>query len=105
MLNTGKTWALSVSARRPRRRSGFSLVELLTVIFIIALLIGILIPSLNAARNAAKKTSSKSMHTSLGVGLEMFKNDNGADFPQSNGYPPSFSHPPLSAFNRHDAPG
>jgi prepilin-type N-terminal cleavage/methylation domain-containing protein len=87
------------SAVRSQARGGFSLVELLTVIFIIALLIGILIPSLNAARNAAKKTSSKSMLNSVGVGLEMFKNDNGPDFPQTNGYPPSFSHPPLSAFN------
>lgn len=92
------------SARREgalhsRRRGGFSLVELLTVIFIIALLIGILIPSLNAARNAAKKTTSKSIVGSIGVGLEMFKTDNGSDFPQSNGYPPSFAHPPLTAFN------
>ena len=82
-----------------RHHRAFSLVELLTVIFIIALLIGILIPSLNAARNAAKKTSTKSMLNSLGVGLEMFKNENGSEFPQTNGYPPSFSHPPLTAFN------
>ena len=79
------------------RRDGraFSLVELLTVIFIISLLIAILIPSLNSARNAAKKITTAKELDSIKVGLEMFKNENGPDFPQSNGYPPSFSHPPL----------
>jgi|CXWL01.1.fsa_nt_gi prepilin-type N-terminal cleavage/methylation domain-containing protein len=85
-------------ARPHFRRGGFSLVELLTVIFIISLLIAILIPSLNAARNAAKKSATTSVLKSLGVGLEMFKNDNGPDFPQTNGYPPSFVHPPLTSF-------
>jgi prepilin-type N-terminal cleavage/methylation domain-containing protein len=78
------------------RRRGFSLVELLTVIFIITLLIGILVPSLSAARNAAKKMTTKKALDSIKVGLEMFKNDNGPDFPQTNGYPPSFAHPPIS---------
>jgi prepilin-type N-terminal cleavage/methylation domain-containing protein len=77
------------------RRRGFSLVELLTVIFIITLLIGILVPSLSAARNAAKKMTTKKALDSIKVGLEMFKNDNGPDFPQTNGYPPSFAHPPI----------
>lgn len=86
------------------RRGGFSLVELLTVIFIIALLIGILIPSLNAARNSAKKSSSKTMLNSLAVGLEMFKNENSSDFPQSHGYPPSFAHPPLTNFGATNDP-
>lgn len=86
-------------AQASSRRSGFSLVELLTVIFIISLLIGILIPSLAAARNAAKKAATKSVISSLSVGLEMFKNDNGSEFSQTNGYPPSFVHPPLSTFN------
>ncbi len=78
-----------------RVRQAFSLVELLTVIFIISLLIAILIPSLNSARNAAKKVTTAKELDSIKVGLEMFKNENGPDFPQTNGYPPSFSHPPL----------
>ncbi len=80
---------------RARRRRGFSLVELLTVIFIISLLIGILIPSLGSARNAAKKLTTLKTIESVKVGLEMFKQDNGSEFPQTNGYPPSFSHPPI----------
>jgi prepilin-type N-terminal cleavage/methylation domain-containing protein len=80
------------------RRGGFSLVELLTVIFIIGLLIAILVPSLSAARNATKKMTTKKALDSIKVGLEMFKNDNGPDFPQTNGYPPSFAHPPIAGY-------
>ncbi|MGB2986973.1 MAG: hypothetical protein WBE26_13960 [Phycisphaerae bacterium] len=81
--------------------TAFSLVELLTVIFIISLLIGILIPSVNSARNAAKRLTTSKTLDSINVGLEMFKNDNGSDFRQTNGYPPSFAHPriPGCGFN------
>lgn len=85
---------------RPRRSAGaFSLVELLTVIFIISLLIGILIPSLSASRNAAKKLTTSKALDSIKTGLEMFKNENAAEFPQTNGYPPSFAHPPIAGFD------
>src|SRR3972149_10050138 len=77
------------------RRSAFSLVELLTVIFIIGLLIAILVPSLSAPRHAAKKMTTAKELDSVKVGLEMFKNENGPDFPQTNGYAPSFAHPPM----------
>ncbi len=85
------------------RTRAFSLVELLTVIFIISLLIGILIPSINNARNAAKKLATSKTIDAIKVGLEMFKNDNGPQFRQTNGYPPSFSHPriPGYAFNAY----
>lgn len=81
--------------RSTRTAYAFSLVELLTVIFIISLLIAILVPSLSASRNAAKKLTTAKTVDAIKAGLEMFKNDNGADFAQSNGYPPSFSHPPI----------
>ncbi|MCH7632991.1 MAG: type II secretion system protein [Planctomycetes bacterium] len=86
----------------PRRRGrvrAFSLVELLTVIFIISLLIAILVPSLSAARNQAKKTVTKSALNAIETGLQMFQNDNASSFPQTNGFPPSFSHPPLGKAN------
>jgi type II secretory pathway pseudopilin PulG len=74
------------------------------VIFIISLLIGILIPSLGAARNAAKKSRTASDIRAIGTALELFKNDNESDFRHTNGYPPSFSHPPFrgwDAFEPH----
>ena len=84
---------------RPKtiRAAAFSLVELLTVIFIISALIAILVPSLSAARNAAKKTVSKSAIKAIEVGLEMFKNENEKRFRRTNGYPPSFAHPKIDS--------
>ncbi|MHC5110312.1 MAG: type II secretion system protein [Planctomycetota bacterium] len=88
-----------LQVRRRRRNSGgasaFSLVELLTVVFIIALLIGIIIPSLNSARNSAKRSKTQANIKGLETGLELFRNDNEREFPQTGGYPPSFSHPPI----------
>lgn len=85
---------------QPRRNqnAAFSLIELLTVIFIISLLIGMLIPSINSARNAAKKATTSKTIESIKVGMEMFKNDNERDFRQTNGYPPSFQHPPIAGY-------
>ena len=94
-----KTWHHATASPRSggaRTASAFSLVELLTVIFIISILIGILIPSLGAARSAAKKTKTSSDLKSIGVALDLFRNDNERDFPLTNGYPPSFAHPPIS---------
>lgn len=85
----------SVAPSLRRSRPAFTLVELLTVIFIIGLLIAILIPSLGAARNTAKKLSSQKALSSIDAGLELFRNDHEKDYSQTNGYPPSFVHPPL----------
>ncbi len=79
-------------------RPAFTLIELLTVVFIISLLIGLLIPSVNAARNAAKKAVTAKTLDSIKVGLELFKNDNESAFKKTNGYPPSFAHPRIKGY-------
>ncbi len=87
-------------SHRPKcyRSNAFTLIELLTVVFIISLLIGILLPSIGAARNAAKKATTSKTIEAIGVGLEMFKNDNEKDFRLTNGYPPSFAHRKLPGY-------
>lgn len=85
------------------RTKAFSLIELLTVIFIITLLIGILVPSIGAARTSAKKATTATTLNVIKTALETFKNDNERDFRRTNGYPPSFEHPPIpghTAFNK-----
>jgi prepilin-type N-terminal cleavage/methylation domain-containing protein len=70
-----------------RRRPGFTLVELMTVIAIIVLLVGILIPALSSARKQAKEAATTGLLKSLGYGCELFKGDFGR-YPQSRGLNP-----------------
>ena len=49
------------------------------------------------ARNAAKKSATLATYNALKVGLDMFRNDHERAFRRTNGYPPSFAHPPISS--------
>ena len=72
-----------------RRRTGFTLVELLTVVAIITLLIGILVPTLSRARQQAKATATRAILKSIGAGLDLFKNENPKECRGGEGYPNS----------------
>ena len=64
-----------------RRLRGFTLVELLVVIGIIALLISILLPSLNAARKSARDVQCASNMRQLSLALMMYAVEHKGSFP------------------------
>src|SRR6058998_2774448 len=68
-------------SRQTRARAGFTLVQLLVVIGMIALLIGILMPVLSKARAAANRTACRSNIRQLGIGILMYCNNNRGYFP------------------------
>src|SRR4051794_18964131 len=69
--------SVSVSATRSRAGArGFTLVELLIVIGIIALLVAILMPALSRARQQAIQTQCLSNLRQLGMVIQLYANEN-----------------------------
>jgi prepilin-type N-terminal cleavage/methylation domain-containing protein len=72
-----------IPASNRLRAKGFTLVELLVVIGIIALLIGILLPTLGRARQMAKDTLCKSNMRQVSMALILYTNTNRGLLPQA----------------------
>jgi prepilin-type N-terminal cleavage/methylation domain-containing protein len=69
--------------KRTGQNKGFTIVELLTVMAVIALLIGLLVPALSMVKDRGKEIQQRAQFHAVTTGLEMFKADFG-DYPESN---------------------
>ncbi len=81
-----------MSAKAPNKKA-FTIVELLTVMGVIAILIGLLVPALGLVRDYAKEIQQRAQFHTIEAALEMFNNDFG-EYPESyendfEAFPPS----------------
>lgn len=77
--------AVSLSRNRGGRRQGFTLIEVLVVVAIIALLVAILLPSLSAARRQAKTASCAINLRTIGHALVYYLQANQDVIPPASG--------------------
>ena len=69
--------------KKQSAKGGFTLVELMMTIVVIAIMVGILIPAVMKVRQFAQKAKQKTYMTTIEMSLEMFKNDVG-NYPESS---------------------
>jgi len=67
----------------PSRGRAFTLIELLVVVAIIAILAGLLLPSLAAAKSRARQASCLSGLRQVGLGIQMYADENRGLFPET----------------------
>ncbi len=82
------------------KRRAFTLVELLVVIAIIALLIAILLPALNKARDAAKEVVCQSNLRQIGIGYQIYLQENRYHTPSLHDNHPSYNFEKTCLFYR-----
>jgi prepilin-type N-terminal cleavage/methylation domain-containing protein len=76
-----------------RKKTGFTMVEILTVVGIIAILVAVLIPALTMVRRIAKETQQKAQLIAIDLALMAFKGDQGYYPPSDWPLPPNSRYP------------
>lgn len=78
----------------PRRGGGFSLVELLVLLAVMAILASLLIPGISSARDTAKRTQCTSNLRQIGVAAVLYAGDHNGwfpPFPSTAGWSPAYT--------------
>lgn len=96
-----------VSCRRPK--PGFTLLELLVVVSILALLVGILLPSFARVRQQSRRAVCMSNLKQIGTAILTYRNQNNDRFPPARTIPEPFvtaavDDPPLFVTLRREIP-
>jgi type II secretory pathway pseudopilin PulG len=86
---------MKVNGAKLNKSLGFTIVELLTVMGVIAILIGLLVPALSLVKDYSKEIQQKAQFHSIEVGLGMYKTEFGS-------YPPSKDN--IAAYYSGSAP-
>jgi len=73
-------------SRRIPRSAGFTLIEVLVVVSVIALLIALLLPSLSRAREQAKRTTCQAHLRTIGHGIAFYLSDSNGILPAAKIY-------------------
>ena len=66
-----------------KRKQGFTIIELLTVMGVIAVLIGLMVPALALVKDYSKRIQQKAQFHGIDMGLEMYKTEFGS-YPRSD---------------------
>lgn len=74
-----------------RKKAGFTLIELMIVIAIIAILAAILVPNFLKARAQGQLTACKSNCKNIATALEMYASDNGGRYPAAGNFQSSLT--------------
>jgi prepilin-type N-terminal cleavage/methylation domain-containing protein len=78
--------------KNPSCPRAFTLIELLVVIAIFVLLVSMLLPALSKAKQHAAKVKCLSNLHQIGIGLQLYVNDNNGRFPPSDDSPNGYHY-------------
>ena len=85
IVKFGKDYVMKADKGKLNKCAGFTIVELLTVMGVIAILIGLLVPALNLVKDYTKELEQKAQFHSIGAALGMFSSeDRYGRYPESN---------------------
>lgn len=70
------------------KKKGFTIIELLTVISVMAILVGLLLPAINMVHKMAKEAAERAQLNTIELALLAFRNDQGYYPPSDNPGPP-----------------